>query len=81
MLIDGSMATSFSEQLNLCLLASSGKYIARMDDDDYSFPERLEVQLEFLERNEKFAFVGCQTLALPCLLYHLAEQNKQKVAA
>lgn len=63
-LIDGSMATSFSEQLNLCLLASSGKYIARMDDDDYSFPERLEVQLEFLERNEKFAFVGCQTLLI-----------------
>lgn len=62
LLIDGSKASSFSEQLNLCLYASKGEYIARMDDDDYSFPERLKCQVDFLDKNKKFAFVGCQAL-------------------
>ena len=37
-LIDGSRADSFSEQLNLCLAEAKGDWIARMDDDDYSYP-------------------------------------------
>lgn len=58
-LIDGSNTQSFSEQLNLCLKAANGNWIARMDDDDYSFPERLEMQLEYLHKHEEIAFVGC----------------------
>lgn len=64
MLIDGSNTSSFSEQLNLCLNASSGEWIARMDDDDYSFPERLECQLDFLKGNLQYAFVGCESLLI-----------------
>ena len=32
--------------LNHCLKYASGEYIARMDIDDYSYPERFEKQLE-----------------------------------
>jgi glycosyltransferase involved in cell wall biosynthesis len=34
-------------------------YIARMDADDYSVPERIEKQLEFFRSNEKLGMVGC----------------------
>ncbi len=57
-LIDGSGAKSFSEQLNMCLSVASGELIARMDDDDYSLPDRFQKQADFLEENEDFAFVG-----------------------
>lgn len=59
-LIDGYSTNSFSEQLNICLEKACGKWIARMDDDDYSFPERLEKQLAYLKEHNEFAFVGCQ---------------------
>lgn len=61
-LLDGSDTSSFSEQLNRCFFAASGSYIARMDDDDYSFPERFQVQLDFLKSHDEYAFVGCQCL-------------------
>lgn len=61
-LIDGSSACSFSEQLNICLEQSSGAWIARMDDDDYSCPERFECQLEYLKTHNDVAFVGCNVM-------------------
>ena len=44
--------------LNRCLKASSGEYIARMDGDDVSMPERLEKQLAFLDQHPEYAVVG-----------------------
>ncbi|RHV63231.1 glycosyltransferase [Clostridium sp. OM02-18AC] len=46
--------------LNKCLSHASGKYIARMDDDDISYPQRLEEQVSFLETHLEYAFVGSQ---------------------
>lgn len=57
-LIDGEKTSSFSEQLNMCLKAAKGDFIARMDDDDFSAPERFERQLEYLKHHDKIAFVG-----------------------
>ena len=37
--------------LNKGLDLAKGKYIARMDADDISLPDRLEKQVNFLERN------------------------------
>lgn len=45
--------------LNACIEAAKGKYIARMDDDDISYPERLQKEKEFLDRHPEFAWVGC----------------------
>lgn len=44
--------------LNRCLKASNGRYIARMDADDISLPTRLEEEFNFLEQNDKYAFVS-----------------------
>ncbi len=45
--------------LNTGITASNGKYIARMDADDISHPERLEKQRHFLEINKEFDLVAC----------------------
>ncbi len=44
--------------LNNCLSIADGKYVARMDGDDISVPERFEKQVEFLETNPEFAIVS-----------------------
>jgi len=40
-----------TKSLNYGLELCKGKYIARMDADDYSYPERLEKQVAFMEVN------------------------------
>lgn len=44
--------------LNECLKKCKGKYIARMDADDESLPQRLERQVNFLEQHIEFDVVG-----------------------
>ena len=44
--------------LNRCLEAAKGKYIARMDADDESLPERLEKQVQYLEEHHDIDCVG-----------------------
>ena len=44
--------------LNKGILSSKGKYIARMDSDDISLPERFEKQVEYLENNPEISLLG-----------------------
>lgn len=44
--------------LNRCISVSSGEYIARQDGDDVSLDNRLEVQVNFLDKNEDISVVG-----------------------
>lgn len=39
---------------------AEGEYIARMDADDISLPQRFEKQLEFMEANKDIAVCGCE---------------------
>ena len=44
--------------LNRCLERASGAYIARMDGDDISLPERFQKQVEFLDRHSEYDIVS-----------------------
>lgn len=44
--------------LNRCLSVAKGKYIARMDGDDISKPERFEIEFNFLESHPEYAIVS-----------------------
>jgi len=49
-----------SYALNYGLNKAHGKYLARMDADDISYPKRLETQLRYLIRDPKVVAVGSQ---------------------
>jgi glycosyltransferase EpsE len=44
--------------LNKCLELAKGEYIARMDGDDISLPERFEKEVEMLENHPEFAIIS-----------------------
>ncbi|WP_432472022.1 glycosyltransferase family 2 protein [Amphritea sp. HPY] len=46
------------EALNIAISKANGKYIARMDDDDISMPQRFLEQVEFLESNPDYVACG-----------------------
>lgn len=47
-----------AKAINKGLSLSKGKFIARMDSDDYSYPERLESQINFLKKNKETILIG-----------------------
>ncbi len=47
--------------LNACIGIAKGKYIARMDADDISYPNRILIQKQFLDSYSKYAWCGCNT--------------------
>ena len=47
-----------SYALNYCLAETKGIYIARQDDDDISFPDRLERQVKALDSQPNYSMVG-----------------------
>ena len=46
--------------LNQCLKLAIGEYIARQDGDDISVLDRIEKQVNFLEKNKEYAVVSSQ---------------------
>ncbi len=48
--------------LNRGLSIARGEYVTRQDADDVSYPERLEEQVRFLDRNPKIAVLGTDYL-------------------
>lgn len=45
--------------LNHCLEYADTEYVARMDGDDISLPERLEKEIDFLDTHPEYAIVSC----------------------
>lgn len=48
-----------TKNLNMLLKLSRGMYIARMDADDISFPERFMRQVDFLNKNKDIYLISC----------------------
>ena len=61
-LIKNNQNKGLAYSLNHCLSIAKGKYIARMDADDISMPDRLEKQIKFLDQHLEYAVVGCNLL-------------------
>lgn len=53
------------QALNAGLGMCRAGYIARMDTDDYCYPERLEGQVDYLEAHPETAVVGCLVEGYP----------------
>lgn len=51
-------------RLNQIIKESKGEYIARMDADDLIHPDRLKIQLEFLENNKNFDLVSTGIISI-----------------
>ncbi len=46
------------QTLNIGFSLAKGRYIARMDADDISHPDRLQKQVQFLELNKDYGLIG-----------------------
>ena len=57
-IINNEKNIGLTKSLNKGLRFAKGEYIARMDADDISMPERLEKELEFMEAHRNYAVVG-----------------------
>jgi glycosyltransferase involved in cell wall biosynthesis len=53
-----------AKRLNEGVLLAGGKYIARMDADDLSFPERIEKQVAFMEAHPETDLLGTSIIAI-----------------
>ncbi len=58
-LIHSAENCGLAYSLNTCINVAKGKYLARMDDDDISDPERLAVQYKYMEEHPEIAYAGC----------------------
>ena len=56
--------TNFASQINQGLNLARGNFIARMDADDLSRPERLEKQLSFLLAHQEISAVGSNLIVI-----------------
>lgn len=83
-IIDNKINIGLTKSLNKLISLTNGYYIARQDADDYSFPNRLNSQLKFIEENN---LDGCTTRALikhtlnvkPNLSYYLPNKIIMKL--
>lgn len=63
-IIDNESNCGLAASLNKGIRVAKGKYVARMDADDISSPNRLERQFDFLENNS-----GCDVCVTPMRLF------------
>ena len=58
-----SVPRGMVHRLNEGVAVARGRYIARMDADDVSFPQRFEQQAAFLDAHPQIDLLGCRTVA------------------
>ena len=71
LLVTPATRLGLAGSLNLGVELSNTDIIARMDSDDVMFPQRLELQLKFLEENPDVSIVGCN--------YELIDHEGKKI--
>lgn len=63
-LVNNDHNLQIAQSLNKGISLAKSDFIARMDDDDISFPQRLEKQYNFLQKNKNVAIVGTDILII-----------------
>ena len=58
-IIQNNVKKGFAASLNIGLAQARGEYIARMDGDDVSAPDRLEKQVKYLDLHKNTGIVSC----------------------
>jgi glycosyltransferase involved in cell wall biosynthesis len=64
-LIEKEVNSGLTKSLNIAMELARGEYIARMDGDDVSLPERFKLQVAFLDAHPEVLVVGGQCVILP----------------
>lgn len=59
LVIENERNLGLPASLNHCIEYANGDYIARMDGDDISLPERFEKEMKVLEKHPEYAIVSC----------------------
>ena len=67
-LVYDGMNRGLAYRLNQGIQEAKGKYICRMDADDISLPNRLQLQTEFLEEHPEVDLVGGRAVAFSSLI-------------
>lgn len=75
-----------AKSLNVGIRNCRGKYIARMDSDDYSYPDRLEKQVSFMEKNRDVDILGGNAVVIDesnnrAHLRYTYELNSERIKA
>lgn len=60
-LVENEINQGITVNLNKALCMAQGKYIARMDGDDISKPERFKVQVDYLNAHPEIMLISCNT--------------------
>jgi len=63
-IIDHARSRGIAKSLNEAIKLTRGKYVARMDGDDVSYPARFADQVEYLEKHRKVVAVGGQVVMI-----------------
>jgi len=61
-LVEGDSNIGLSARLNMAADMAQGQYFARMDQDDISFPERIEKQLSYLQQHPDIDLLATATI-------------------
>ncbi len=62
--VEAPASGNLASTLNAGLALTTSTYVARIDADDIALPDRLEKQVEFLQREQKVAVVGSAALLI-----------------
>ena len=57
-ILNGAKRIGQTKGMNILISEASGTYVARLDADDISYPERLSLQLKFLDENPDAVAIG-----------------------
>lgn len=83
-LIQNETRKGMAESFNIGLAKGGGRYIARMDSDDYAYPHRLQKELQHLKANPQLAVLGSAVRLVDANGKHLGfrrpPQNHKSIA-